>query len=72
MDYLNVDVLNLKLNGQANFETIEDAKIRILNSSILEVLSDLGNKNKSWIKDITLRNNWIRIKKRWYETNIQN
>jgi hypothetical protein len=38
----------------------------------LEVLSDLGNKNKSWIKDITLRNNWIRIKKRWYETNIQN
>jgi hypothetical protein len=47
MDYLNVDVLTLKLNGQANFETIEDAKIRILNSSILEVLSDLGNKNKS-------------------------
>ena len=45
MDYLKVDVLTLKLNGQANFEPIEDAKIRILNSYNLEVVSDLGNKN---------------------------
>jgi hypothetical protein len=42
MAYLKVDVLILKLNGQVNYEPIDDAKIRIVNSSTLEVESDLG------------------------------
>ncbi len=45
MDYLNVDILILRLNGQVDSEPIENAKIRILDSSTLEVKNDLGNLN---------------------------
>ena len=58
MDYLKVDVLTLKLNGQANFEPIEDAKIRILNSYNLEV--ELPRFRKENIK-LSAENNVLHI-----------